>query len=55
MSVPCKHDEDNSGFRYCIQKQPKLELEKGIDYEEKKEQDRQIQEDILCTFKKRFY
>ncbi|HSA76564.1 MAG TPA: hypothetical protein VLE02_03375 [Nitrosarchaeum sp.] len=28
--------EDNSGFRYCIQKQPKLELEKGIDYEEKK-------------------
>ena len=28
--------ENNSGFRYCIQKQPKLELEKGIDYEEKK-------------------
>ena len=36
MSVPCKREEDNSGFRYCIQKQPKLELEKGIDYEEKK-------------------
>ena len=28
--------EDNSGFRYSIQKQPKLELEKGDDYEEKK-------------------
>ncbi len=28
--------ENNSGFRYCIQKQPKLELEKGDDYEEKK-------------------
>ncbi len=36
MSVPCKREEDNSGFRYCIQKQPKLELEKDIDYEEKK-------------------
>ena len=28
--------ENNSGFRYSIQKQPKLELEKGIDYEEEK-------------------
>jgi hypothetical protein len=27
--------ENNSGFRYCIQ-QPKLELEKGDDYDEKK-------------------
>ena len=28
--------ENNSRFRHSIQKQPKLELEKGIDYEEKK-------------------
>jgi hypothetical protein len=28
--------EDNSRFRNSIQKQPKLELEKGDDYEEKK-------------------
>ena len=28
--------EDNSRFRHSIQKQPKLELEKGDDYEEKK-------------------
>ena len=33
---PNANVENNSGFRYCIQKQPKLELEKGIDYEEKK-------------------
>ena len=36
-------------------KRPKLELEKGTDYEEKEEQYRQIQESILCSFKKRFY
>ena len=36
MSAQCRHVEDNSGFRYSIQKQPKLELEKGIDYEEEK-------------------
>ena len=37
-----------------VYKQPKLELEKGNDYEEKKEQDRQqIQEDILCSFLKK--
>ena len=28
--------ENNSGFGYSIQKQSKLELEKGIDYEEEK-------------------
>ena len=28
--------ENNSRFRHSIQKQPKLELEKGIDYEDKK-------------------
>ncbi len=28
--------ENNSRFRHSIQKQPKLELEKGDDYEEKK-------------------
>ena len=38
-----------------VYKQPKLELEKGDDYEEKKEQDRQVQEGIVCSFKKRFY
>ena len=38
-----------------VYKQPKLELEKGIDYEEKKEQDRQIQESVVSSFKKRFY
>jgi hypothetical protein len=33
--------EDNSRSGYSIQKQPKLELEKGNDYEEKRrEQDR---------------
>ena len=36
MSVQCRHEENNSRFRHSIQKQPKLELEKGIDYEEKK-------------------
>jgi hypothetical protein len=36
MSVQCKHEENNSRFRNSIQKQPKLELEKGDDYEEKK-------------------
>ena len=38
-----------------VYKQPKLELEKGNDYEEKKKKDRRIQEDIVCSFKKRFY
>ena len=30
--------ENNSGFRFCIQKQPKLELEKGNDYERKRKE-----------------
>jgi hypothetical protein len=39
-----------------VYKQPKLKLEKGDDYGEKKEKiDRQVQEDIPCSFKKRFY
>ena len=45
--------EDNSGFGYSIQKQPKLELEKGNDYEEEKKKtkiDRYIQESITCSF-----
>ena len=39
---------------YCIQKQPKLELEKGNDYEEEKKNkiDRYIQESISALFKK---
>ena len=47
--------ENNSRFRHSIQKQPKRELEKGNDYEEKKGQDREVQEDIGSSFKKRFY
>ena len=45
--------ENNSGFRYSIQKQLKPELEKGNDYEEEKKKnkiDRYIQESILCSF-----
>ena len=41
-----------------VYKQPKLELEKGNDYEEEKKKtkiDRYIQESIICSFKKRFY
>ena len=52
MSVQCRRGENNSGFRYSMQKQPKLELEKGNDYEEKKKTkiDRYIQEDIVSSF-----
>ena len=50
MSVQCKHVEDNSGFRYCIQKNNQQNLlEKGIDImrgKERKDRYRQIQEDI---------
>jgi hypothetical protein len=45
--------EYNSRFRYSIQKQPKLELEKGNDYEEENKKtkiDRYIQESIICSF-----
>jgi hypothetical protein len=44
--------ENNTGFGYSIQKQPKLELEKGIDYGEEKKKtkiDRYIQESIICS------
>ena len=54
MSVQCKHVEDNSGFRYCIQKNNQQNLlEKGIDIMRGKERkgkiDRQIQEDISSS------
>ena len=44
--------EDNSGFRYSIQKQPKLELEKGDDYEEKKEKIERYKKISSALFKK---
>ena len=51
MSVQCKHEENNSWFRHSIQKQPKLELEKGRWWLWGKERkDRQIQESIICSF-----
>ena len=38
-----------------VYKQPKLELEKGIDYEEKKGKIERYKKSVVCTFKKRFY
>ena len=47
--------ENNSRFRHSIQKQPKLELEKGIDYEEKKTKIDRYKKVSSALFKKRFY
>jgi hypothetical protein len=44
--------EDNSGFGYSIQKQPKLELEKGNDYEEKKGKIERYKKISAVLFKK---
>ena len=52
MSVPCKHEENNSRFRYSIQKQPKLELEKGDGYEEKKGKIERYKKISAALFKK---
>ena len=48
--------ENNSRFRHSIQKQPKLELEKGDDYEEKKGKIERYKKKIsTALLKKRFY
>ena len=44
--------EDNSRFRHSIQKQPKLELEKGDDYEEKKGKIERYKKISAALFKK---
>ena len=44
--------EDYSGFRYSIQKQPKLELEKSNDYEEKKKKIDRYKKVSSALFKK---
>lgn len=44
--------ENNSGFGYSIQKQPKLELEKGNDYEEKKGKIERYKKISAVLFKK---
>ena len=44
--------ENNSGFGYSIQKQPKLELEKGNDYEEKKGKIERYKKISAALFKK---
>ena len=44
--------ENNSRFRHSIQKQPKLELEKGDDYEEKKGKIERYKKISAALFKK---
>ena len=38
-----------------VYKQPKLELEKGVDYNEKKGKIDRYKKDVICSFQKRFY